>query len=111
MCEYVCVVSDCFGSPGGGTLPYRVHRGAGRVVVCRRRACGVIGARSARAGERRHITGRSCFTCDLVAVVLSILERKKEVCVVSCRVLTRYRYDRIASAGVDAWDAGRVEIR
>ena len=37
-------------------------------------------------------------------------ERKKKVCVVSCRVLTRYRYDRIASAGVDAGDVGKVEI-
>ena len=73
MGEYVCVVSDCFGSPGvGGTLPYRVHRGAARLVVRRRSASGVIAARSARAGERPHITGRSCLTRHVVAVFLSI---------------------------------------
>ena len=108
MCEHVCVVSDCFGSPGGGgTLPYRVHRGAGRAVVCRRSARVVSAARSARAGECRHITGRSCLTRHVVALVLSILERKRKC--VSCRVLTRYRYDHVA-IGVEAGDVGILEI-
>ena len=109
----MCVCGQrLFGSPGGGgTLPYRVHRHAARPVVCRRRASGVIAARRAGAGELRHITSRSCLTRHVVAVLLSILEReKKEVCVVSCRVLTRYRYDQIASVGVDAGDGGIVEI-
>jgi len=97
-----------FGSPGGGgTLPYRVHRRAVRGVVCRRGARAVSAARSARAGERRHITSRSCFTCHVVEEVLSILERKKGSG--SCRVMTRYRYDHIASAGVEAGDVGLVE--
>ena len=54
--------------------------------LCRRSARVVSAARSASAGERRHITGRSCLTRHVVVVVLSILREKKEVCVSCCVV-------------------------